>query len=370
MKTNLSAIGNKFAFEGTVKEIRPLEEGLINDTFFVETEGANPNYILQCKNKHIFRDIPAMMENIYKVTMHLKSKIAALGGDPMREALTVILTKDGKLYYCDEQGEYWAACLFIEDTVTHQKADSTALTEQGGRGIGRFQAMLSDMKEPLTDILHGFHDMRFRFEQWDEVLAKDPVGRKSRVETEIAWIESRRAEMLAFWAKAQSGELPVRVTHNDTKISNILFDKNENVLCVIDLDTVLSSICLNDYGDAIRSYTNAAGSEDEEVLSKVYVDMKLFEAYTKGYLAETIGFLTRAEIENIAFSAKYITFEQVLRFLMDYIDGDNYYKVKSDTHNLIRARGQYKLLQSLDENYEAMCRIVDAQVAALKKVTE
>lgn len=367
MNTTLSAIGEKFAFEGAVKEIRSLGEGLINDTFFVETEGSSPNYILQCKNKNIFQNVPAMMENIHKVTTHLKKKIAAQGGDPLREALTVTLTKDGKLYYEDEQGEYWAACLFIEDTITYQKADSTILAEQGGRGIGKFQAMLSDMKEPLTDILPGFHNMRFRFKQWDEIIAKDPVGRKARVQKEVDWIESRRDEMLAFWAKAESGELPTRVTHNDTKISNILFDKNEKVLCVIDLDTVLNSICLNDYGDAIRSYTNAAGFEDEEDLSKVYVDMAIFEAYTKGYLAETVGFLTPAEIENVAFSAKYITFEQVLRFLMDYIDGDNYYKVKNETHNLVRARGQYKLLQSMDDNYAKMCDIVNTQIAALKK---
>lgn len=357
--TQLSTIGQQFAFDGSVKEIRSLGEGLINDTFFVETEGSSPNYILQRKNKQIFRNIPAMMENINKVTSHLKKAIVAHGGDPMREALTLTPTKDGKLYYQDEQDEYWAACLFIEDTITYQKANSIRLAEQGGRGIGQFQAMLADMKEPLTDILPGFHNIRYRFEQWDEVIAKDPVGRKAEVMREIEQIESRRHEMIAFWAKVESGELPMRVTHNDTKISNILFDKNENVLCVIDLDTVLNSTCLNDYGDAIRSYTNAAGLEDEEDLSKVYVDMNIFEAYTKGYLSQASSFLTRAEIENVAFSAKYITFEQVLRFLMDYIDGDNYYKVKNPMQNLIRARGQYKLLQSMDENYDRMCEIVD-----------
>ncbi|MDH6310448.1 Ser/Thr protein kinase RdoA (MazF antagonist) [Dysgonomonas sp. PFB1-18] len=358
-------IEKHFAIEGTVKKIRPLGEGLINDTFFIETEGDSPNYILQRKNKNIFKYIPAMMENIHKVTTHLKKKIIEKGGDPLREALTVTLTVDGKLYYEDEHGDYWAACLFIDDTITYEYADSPQLASQGGKGIGKFQAMLADMKEPLADILPGFHNMRFRFQQWDDVLEKDPVGRKVKVQKEIEWIESRRDEMIALWAKAESGEIPTRVTHNDTKISNILFDKQGNVLCVIDLDTVLSSIVLNDYGDAIRSYTNA-GKEDDENLDNVYIKMDIFEGYTTGYLSETVSFLTQSEIDNLAFSAKYITFEQVLRFLMDYIDGDNYYKVKNEEHNLVRTHAQYKLLQSMEENYDQMCAIVSRVVKDMK----
>lgn len=359
-------IEKHFSFEGIVKEIRPLGEGLINDTYFVETEGDDPNYILQRKNKNIFKDVPAMMDNIHRVTTHLKGKIVAQGGDPLREALTVIPTVDGKLFYKDEDGEFWAACLFIEDTITYQYADSSELAAQGGKGIGKFQAMLADMDGTLADILPGFHNMRFRFQQWDDILKKDPVGRKAQVQKEIEWIENRRDEMLALWARAESGEIPTRVTHNDTKISNILFDKQGNVLCVIDLDTVLSSIVLNDYGDAIRSYTNA-GKEDDENLNNVYIKMDIFEGYTKGYLSETISFLTSGEIENLAFSAKYITFEQVLRFLMDYIDGDNYYKVKNEKHNLVRTHAQYKLLCSMEENYDKMCQIVEEQVRKMKK---
>lgn len=353
----LKQVAETFMFEGVIKEIRPVKGGLINDTFFIETEGDHPNYILQRKNKSIFKNVPAMMDNIHKVTTHLKQKIEERGGDVLRESLTVIPTYDGKLCSKDESGEYWAACLFIENTVAYDFADSPALAAQGGRGIGKFQAMLADMKEPLADILPGFHNMRFRFQQWDDVLSRNPVGRKEKVEAEIAQIENRRKEMLDFWSKAETGEIPTRVTHNDTKISNILFDQQSNVLCVIDLDTVLSSICLNDYGDAIRSYANA-GKEDDENTDNVYLKMDMFESYTEGYLSEAKSFLTASEIENLAFSAKYITFEQMLRFLMDYIDGDNYYKVESDTHNLVRARAQYKLLRSMEENYDEMCRIV------------
>lgn len=366
MKQTLSEIAKHFRFEGEVTDVRPLGEGLINDTFIVETTGNTPNYILQRKNKQIFKDVPAMMENIYKVTNHLKKKIMTAGGDPMREALTVIPNINGTLYYQDAENEYWAACLLIDNTVTHHRADSLKLAQQGGAGIGKFQAMLADMKEPLADILPGFHNMKYRFEQWDSILAQDPVGRKKEVTKEIEWIESRRDEMLAFWTKVESGELPMRVTHNDTKISNILFDKDDNVLVVIDLDTVLNSTCLNDYGDAIRSYTNT-GMEDDPNPENVSVNMDIFEAYTKGYLSEALAFLTPAEIDQVAFSAKYITFEQVLRFFMDYIDGDKYYKVKSADHNLIRTRAQYKLLQSIEENYETMCDIVQKQVEAFKR---
>lgn len=351
-------IGKHFSFEGIVKEIRPFGDGLINDTFFVETEGNAPNYILQRKNKNIFTDVPAMMDNIQKVTTHLKQKIALQGGNPLREALTVTPTKDNKLYFQDEDGEFWAACLFIEDTIAYQAADSPELAFQGGKGVGKFQSMLADMREPLVNILPGFHDMRFRFKQWDEILAKDPVGRKAKVAEEIKWVEDRRNKIMEVWEKVESGEIPTRVTHNDTKINNILFSKDGEVLCVIDLDTVLSSTILNDFGDAIRYYTNA-GKEDEKDLDKVYMRMNIFEGFTKGYLSEAKAFLSSSEIEYLAFSAIYITVEQVLRFLMDYIDGDNYYKIQYEDHNLVRTRAQIKLGNSMEENYEAMKATVE-----------
>ena len=357
MNVSLIEVANQFQLEGKVKDVRPLGEGLINETFFVETAAGNPDYILQRKNKNIFTNVPAMMDNISRVTEHIKKKVIAAGGNPLREALTVTLAVDGKLYYRDNKDEYWAACVFINDTLAYHYADTPELAEQGGRGIGKFQAMLSDMKEPLADILPGFHNIRYRFKQWDEVLQKDPVGRKAKVAKEAEEVERRREEMLAFWTKVESGEIPTRVTHNDTKISNILFDKQGNVLCVIDLDTVLNSTCLNDYGDAIRSYANA-GLEDDSNLSNVYLNIPIFEAYTKGYLAEAKSFLTPTEIEHLAFSARYLTYEQALRFLMDYIAGDTYYKVKDDGHNLVRTAAQLKLLQSIENSYDRMNDII------------
>ncbi|MBQ5925014.1 MAG: aminoglycoside phosphotransferase family protein, partial [Alistipes sp.] len=229
----------------------------------------------------------------------------------------------------------------------------------GGKGIGKFQAMLADFTEPLHEVIRGFHNIRWRFEQWDSALAMDKAGRKASLATEIEWIESRRAQMLAFWSMVESGELPMRVTHNDTKLSNILFDQNDDVLCVIDLDTVMSSTSLNDFGDAIRSYTNT-GAEDDRNLDNVSMNIDIFRAYAEGYLSERKASMTATEREWLAFSALYITYEQVLRFLMDYIDGDTYYKTRYAEHNLVRTHAQYKLLQSMEAQYPAMQAAVKA----------
>jgi Ser/Thr protein kinase RdoA (MazF antagonist) len=277
----------------------------------------------------------------------------------MREAMTIIPALDGKLYFLDSEDEYWAVCQFIDDTIAYDAAETPELAFAGGKGIGKFQSLVSDLTEPLTDILPGFHNIRFRFKQWDEVLAKDPVGRKAAVSEEISWIESRREEMLKFWELVENGIIPTRISHNDTKINNILFDKKGDVLCVIDLDTVLNSTVLNDFGDAMRFYTNT-GLEDDTDLNNVSMDIEIYKAFAKGYLEEAKSFLTDKEIEYLAFSAKYITFEQVLRFLMDYIDGDNYYKTKSADHNLVRTKAQYKLLTSMEEQFDTMNEAIKA----------
>ncbi len=364
---NLEKIAAKFQLDGKVDRVEAMGEGFINDTYVIYTLGVDAyNYILQRKNKRIFTNVPAMMENIEKVCTHIKQKVVEKGGDPMREAMTIVPALDGKLYFQDEVGEYWTVCVFIGDSMVISSAITPELAYQGGKGIGMFQSMVADLNEPLTDILPGFHNICFRFNQWDAVLAKDLVGRKAKLSKEISWVESRRKEMLDFWKLVEIGEIPTRVTHNDTKISNILFDEKGDVLCVIDLDTVLNSTCLNDFGDAMRSYTNR-GQEDDENLDAVSCDLAIFEGFTKGYLAEAISFLNDKELEYLAFSAKYITYEQVLRFLMDYIDGDNYYKIKNPEHNYQRTLAQYKLLTSMEEQFPEMCRIVKTIAAGLGK---
>jgi len=198
--------------------------------------------------------------------------------------------------------------------------------------------------------------MRYRFEQWDSVLQKDPAGRKESMKREIQWIEDRREEMLSFWKLVENGTIPKRVTHNDTKITNILFDRNGDVLCMIDLDTVLQSPVLNDFGDAIRSYANI-GCEDEKDLNNVAFDMERYKAFTEGYLSETRNILTTPEIDYLAFSARFITFEQLLRFLMDYLNGDTYYRIRYPEHNLVRTYAQHKLLVDIEDHYDRMKQV-------------
>ena len=353
-------IASHFAFEGEVESISRLGEGFINDTYVVKTAGNAPNYILQRKNHYVFPNVPAMMDNIAAVTAHIKAKVA----DPMRQCLTITPARDGKLY-AEVDGNFWAACLFIEGSKCYDRADSTALARKGGAGIGQFQALLADFNTPLYETIKGFHNIRHRFEQWDAAVAADGAGRVAELAEEIGWIESRREQMLAFWSLVEDGTIPTRVTHNDTKISNILFDaQTDEVLCAIDLDTVMSSTSLNDFGDAIRSYTNT-GAEDDKDLTKVGMSLDMFRAYAEGFLSERANTMTDSEIDYLAFAGIYITFEQVLRFLMDYIDGDKYYRTHYADHNLVRTRAQYRLLQSMESQYAEMQQII-AEIVSRK----
>ena len=356
-QNRLLHIAKQFALEGEIASIEALGEGFINDTYIIKSAGDAPDYILQRKNHVVFPDVPGMMDNIKSVTEHIKRKVA----DPMRETLTIVPAKDGKLYH-KENDNFWAACLYIPNTLTYSRAESTELAYQGGVGIGKFHSLLADFKLPLNETIKGFHNMRWRFEQWDATIAADSVGRVKELTKEIGWIEERREQMLDLWSKVESGEIPTRVTHNDTKISNILFDKSSGgVLCAIDLDTVMSSTLLNDFGDAIRSYTNT-GAEDDKDLERVEMSIDMFRAYAEGYLSEQRDTLTDSEKQWLAFSGLYITFEQVLRFLMDYIDGDKYYKIAYPDHNLVRTHAQYKLLRSMERQYDDMCNIIASLV--------
>ncbi|MCQ2176814.1 MAG: aminoglycoside phosphotransferase family protein [Bacteroidales bacterium] len=335
----------QFALDKKPREIRQMGEGFINDTFLVLVEGQDePEYLLQRKNHIVFPNVPAMMDNIDKVSRHIAKKVS----DPLRECMNVIPTRDGALYFKDDQGLYWAVCLFIKNSTTFDRADSPELARMGGEGLATFHRLVSDYTEPVTAIIEGFHNIRWRFQQWDESLRRDAAGRVKDVQEEIGWIESRRSEMLAFWEKYEKGEFPVRVTHNDTKISNFLFDKTDgHQLCAIDLDTMMNLTLLCDIGDALRSYTNT-GAEDDPDLSKVEMSREMYDAYVGGYLSIMGEYLTPEEKKYIPFSGMYITYEQVLRFLMDYIDGDKYYKIKYPEHNLVRTRAQYKLLTSME----------------------
>lgn len=389
---SLESIASRFDIKGDIISIKPLGEGFINDTYIVKTSLAR--YILQRKNKNVFPDVPAMMRNIAAVTAHIKGKV----NYPLREALTIIpLAHPGdrgcnssaldtdRLCCCDASGQWWAMCLFIEGTITHEVASSLELTRQGGIGIGRFQALLADFDQPLAEVIKGFHNMRWRFEQWDEAidaakkrveLATGPkkcpevsaessngkILRINEVAGEVAFIEDQREKMMQFWSLVESGYIPRRVAHNDTKLSNILFDATSGeALCAIDLDTVMSSTSLNDVGDAIRSYANATTEDDPDV-SKVSMRLDIYRAWMEGYLSQRASTLTDSEKEWLPFAPLFITYEQVLRFLMDYINGDTYYKVKYPEHNLVRTRNQIALYKSMEQQYDAMKKVVEELV--------
>jgi len=356
----LYKIVSNFAVEGVVARIEALGEGFINDTYKVYmSDSDTPKYILQRKNKNVFPDVPAMMENIKKVTDHIRTVVA----DGERETLTIIPTCDGALCHCDRNGEFWAMCLFIFGACSFERADSPEMAFKGGQGLGLFHQQVAGFNEPLTEIIKGFHNIRYRFNQWDKSVARDAAGRVASAREEISWIESRRDKMLDFWSLYEKGIIPTRTTHNDAKISNFLFSETDgNLLCAIDLDTLMSSTLLNDTGDAIRSYTNT-GAEDDPNLDNVSMSLEMFSAYMKGYLPMVKKILAQSEIDYLAFSGIYITYEQVLRFLMDYIDGDTYYKTKYPEHNLVRTRAQYKLLVSMEAQLDQMNNIIREYVA-------
>ena len=336
--------------------IRPLGEGFINDTYIVDTQ-KEIKYVLQRKNGKIFQNIPGMVDNICKVTHHIRTKAAAQGRDPLRSTITLYSTRNGKFYVQDDEQSYWVCMYYIPDTLCHDTASSPQLAFAGGAGIGLFQEQVADFTGSLAEVLPGFHNIAFRFQQWNDALMENRAGKVKDLAREIDWIKDRMDGMFAFHVLIKNQYIPQRVSHNDTKISNILFDQKGEVLCVIDLDTLMKSTVLYDFGDAIRSYTNVA-AEDEVHTEKVGISLPLFRAYTEGYLSHAHHFLTQREVERLAFAARYITYEQTLRFLMDYIDGNRYYKVRYPEHNLVRAHAQYALLTSMEDESDTMETIV------------
>ena len=355
-----------FAYEGTLIADTVYGSGHINDTFrltFAVGNMGDLDVILQRMNADAFPHPEQLMENIAGVTGFLKKKIIARGGDPERETLNIIPTVDNKPYYRDTNGDYWRSYRFITGASSFDQVETPQQFYESAVAFGSFQRLLADYPaETLHETIPGFHDTRARFAAFEKAVREDVVGRAAEVQKEIAFFLERKETACYFAGRLDRGELPIRVTHNDTKINNILFDKQGEVLCAIDLDTVMASTSLNDFGDAIRSYANT-GDEDDRDLSRVGISLEMFSAYTDGYLSLRAAQLTDTEIGHLAFSARYITFEQVLRFLMDYIDGDTYYKIKYPDHNLVRTHAQYRLLQSMEEHYGEMCRIVDGIAA-------
>ncbi|HOO99762.1 MAG TPA: aminoglycoside phosphotransferase family protein [Bacteroidales bacterium] len=334
--------------------------GHIHDTYRILTKGGETDdFILQKLNSRIFKDIPRLQENIERVTLHLRNKLRSIpGSDIKRECLTLIPTTGNMSWLNDGEGNYWRLYIFITRHRSYNLVDSAGKAFEGGKAIGRFQAMLADLPgKPLHETIPAFHDIEKRLETLKETMKRDRVGRAAGVRAETDKILSLEEAMKIILKLGRAGKIPLRITHNDTKFNNILLDENDRALCVIDLDTVMPGYVHYDFGDAIRTAANRA-QEDEKDLSKVGMDINLFEAYASGYLSETRDTLNETEKEYLAFSPLLITYTIAVRFLTDYIDGDNYFKIHHEHHNLQRARAQLRLVESMNEQYHQMQEII------------
>ena len=361
MGYNLKEIFDYFSAEGSFSDAGPCGNGHIHDTFLVRTsEEEKDDYILQRLNNKVFKNIPELQDNIERVTKHLHHKLLSIpGSDVKRECLNLVDAKNGKSWIVDADGNFWRMFISISNHRSYDIVDSPDKAFEGGKAVGRFQALLDDLPGgPLYETIPNFHNVIKRLETFNNSVKRDPVNRVAMVRDEINFVLRRAREMEVILKLGQERKIPLRITHNDTKFNNILLDENNKALCIIDLDTVMPGYIHYDFGDAIRTAANLA-AEDEKELEKVKMDLKLFEAYANGYLSEIRGTLNETEKDYLAFAPRLITYIMALRFLTDYIDGDVYYKIHHEGHNLQRARAQFRLLESMEEQYPAMQKIID-----------
>lgn len=351
-----------FKYEGILAEECPYGSGHINDTFLLTYEIAEMGQIkviLQRMNTDIFTEPVKLMENILGVTSHLRKKIIENGGDPERETLNVIHTVDEKPYYIDSLGNYWRSYKFITDATSYDSVERADDFYQSAVAFGCFQSLLADYPaKTLHETIQGFHDTRARFQTFQMAVEEDVMGRAASVKKEIEFVLEREAIASYFGELLDQGKIPLRVTHNDTKLNNIMIDnKTGKGICVIDLDTVMPGLAMNDFGDSIRFGASTA-AEDEQDLTKVWCDMELFELYARGFIEGCQGKLTEKEIELLPMGAKTMTFECGMRFLTDYLQGDTYFKIHRENHNLDRCRTQFKLVADMEEKWNTMQEIV------------
>ena len=350
---NLDKILSQFLIEGQVEAVKPLGNGLINDTYRVTTQGDTPDYVLQRINNSIFTDVDLLQHNIEAVTAHIRRKLeAAHTPDIDRKVLRFIPTREGKTYYLDPEGRYWRVSVFIPDAVTHEQVNPTS-SRNAGKAFGDFERMLVDLPEKLGETIPDFHNMELRARQLQEAIEQDKAGRVKGVTDIIEDLRKDMHEMCKAERLYREGKLPKRICHCDTKVNNMMYDKQDNVLCVIDLDTVMPSFVFSDYGDFLRTGANFT-AEDDPDLSKVGFNEDIFRAFTEGYISSAHTFLTPIEVENLPYAVALFPFMQSVRFLWDYLSGDHYWKCKYPEHNLVRARNQQALYHHVVDHYDMM----------------
>lgn len=349
MKTKIKSIFNQFEHDSNYVSSKELISGHINDSYLIETNTCE-SFVLQRINHEVFKDVPGLISNKVAISNHLKNKFQNLDESELhRRVLTFIPTSDDVSYYIDTSGNYWNLSIFISDSFTHNVVESEKIAYEGGKLFGEFLNLTADFDaDQLVDVIPKFHDMSFRYSQFDDALKQASEERIKQAEFLIERVESLREEMHILQKLKSTGVIKLRVTHNDTKISNALFDKDGKGLCVIDTDTVMPGIIHYDFGDAIRTICNTA-AEDETNLDLVTFNKCYYQAYEKGFLETVYDALTPLELKYLPLGAKTMIFIMALRFLTDFLNNDIYYKTKYPEHNLDRAKNQFKLIESFDE---------------------
>ena len=364
-------VTNAFATQHTLVGALPYGSGHINDTFvahYQPEEGHCKRYIFQRINTSVFKNPYELMDNIEHVTDYLRECIIKENGDPERETLHIIRTTDGKNVYQDSEGKFWRAYDFIEETITLQQANTPEDFYESAVAFGDFQRKLAGFDASiLNESIKDFHNTRVRFENFEKAVEADILDRAKLCKEEIEFAMARKNEASILVDMLKNGELPLRVTHNDTKLNNVLLDEHTRKgICVIDLDTVMPGLAGYDYGDSIR-FGASTGAEDETDLSKISMSLELFDIYTKGFMETAGNALTDTEIEMLPMCAKMMTFECGIRFLTDYLQGDTYFKTHRPGHNLDRTRTQFKLVADMEEKWDEMKAIVAKYKAIYKK---
>jgi hypothetical protein len=362
MERNIKEIVSHFNINAEYQDFEKNTIGHINESYFIRTNSTNHHgYFLQWINNTIFKNVDGLMNNICAVTGHLASKLSG-NKDLSFKVLEVIPCNDGKNFYLDPDGQYWRLYTFIANAHGYNVVETAEIAYEGGKAFGLFMSLLADLPAAgLTETIPDFHNLEKRLDTFNKSVSADKVNRVKDVAAEIEFIQSHAKQMLTIPALIKSGQLPMRITHNDTKFNNILFDSANHALCIVDLDTVMPGSILFDFGDSIRTGANTA-DEDEKDLSKVDINLPIYEAYTRGFLKSTLSTLTDIEIDNLAFSARFMTFIIGLRFLTDFVDGDTYFRTSYPEHNLVRAKVQFQLIEVMERNAEKMQSIIIEEV--------
>lgn len=358
----IKSILDNFSIAGKFMGFSPIDDGHINDTLTViyDVNGKEMRHLLQRINTTVFKNPDELMANVDCVTAFLRDKIIAAEGDPEREALYCKPTRTGKKYYIDEKDRVWRLYNYVGNSFSYNSIDTPETFFNAGKAFGEFQRLLADFPiDKLYETIPDFHNTGKRYRNLINAIEKDPKGRVKYLADEIAFCEERRDETYVLTGKTVIGDLPLRVTHNDTKLNNILFDKTtKESLCIVDLDTVMPGLSLYDFGDAIRFGANTA-AEDEKDVSKVSLDLGLYEQYVRGFLTSAGESLVSEEVRLLPFSAKMMTLECGMRFLTDYIDGDVYFKIHYPDHNLVRCHTQFALVKDIELKYDEMMKITE-----------